>query len=85
MYVSEVTLGPLRITPVTEATNARKNVGDAISRTTSATSRQRRRRDADAEAEEAADGANGVFKFFAPSEDPFGNVGTKPALILGAL
>ena len=26
MYVSEVTLGPLRITPVTEATNARKSV-----------------------------------------------------------
>ncbi len=26
MYVSEVALGPLRITPVTEATNARKSV-----------------------------------------------------------
>jgi hypothetical protein len=26
MYVSETTLGPLRITPVTEATNARKSV-----------------------------------------------------------
>ena len=26
MYVSEVTLGPLRITPVIEATNARKSV-----------------------------------------------------------
>jgi hypothetical protein len=26
MYVSEVTLGPLMITPVTEATNARKSV-----------------------------------------------------------
>jgi hypothetical protein len=26
MYVSETTLGPLRITPVAEATNARKSV-----------------------------------------------------------
>jgi len=26
MYVSEVTLGPLRITPVTEAASARKSV-----------------------------------------------------------
>lgn len=34
MYVSEVTLGPLRITPVTEATNARKSVAfsDRIAR-----------------------------------------------------